>query len=74
MAADFLHLFQAISWCETQTLIGNRFLEWGCGFAVVASIASALRFESIGIEAESDLIREGRRTLTEWNVDADLTR
>ena len=73
VAADFLHLFQAISWVrETQTLIGNRFLEWGCGFAVVASIASALRFEAIGIEAESDLIREGRRTLTEWNVDADL--
>lgn len=73
VAADFFHLFQAIEWIrETQPLIGNRFLEWGCGFAVVTSIASALRFESIGIEAESDLISEGKKTLVDWSVKAEL--
>ena len=73
VAADFLHVFQALDWIrETQNLIGNRFLEWGCGFAVVTSIASALKFESVGIEAELDLIREGRRTLADWDVDSEL--
>ncbi len=73
VAADFFHLFQAIGWIrETQSLIGNRFLEWGCGFAVVTSIASALEFESVGIEAEADLVREGQQTLQDWNVSADL--
>lgn len=73
VAADFFHLFQAIAWIrETQSLIGNRFLEWGCGFAVVTSIASALEFESVGIEAEADLVREGQQTLQDWNVSAEL--
>lgn len=73
VAADFYHVFQAMDWIrETQTLVGNRFLEWGCGFSVVTSIASALKFEAIGIEAESDLIQEGRVTLDNWQVTAEL--
>lgn len=73
VAADFRHLYQALSWIrDTQLLIGNRFLEWGCGFAVVASIASQLGFDAIGIEAESELLREGARTVGLWRQPVEL--
>ena len=49
-------------------------LEWGCGFAVVASIASHLGFDSIGIEAEQDLIRQGKQTVRDWQVPVELIR
>jgi hypothetical protein len=39
VAADFRHLCQALVWIKSyQSMIGNRFLEWGSGFAVVASM------------------------------------
>jgi len=73
VAADFRHLFQALHWVRaSQTMIGNRFLEWGCGFAVVAAIASQLGFDAIGIEAESDLLRQGARTVQDWDVPVEL--
>ncbi len=73
VAADFRHLYQALSWIrETQMLLGNRFLEWGCGFAVVASIASQLGFDAIGIEAERELLREGARTVDLWRQPVEL--
>ena len=75
VAADFLHLYQAMEWIrETQELLGNRFLEWGCGFAVVTSIASALEFEAVGMEAESDLVHEANRTLLDLEVKAEVIR
>jgi len=73
VAADFRHVYQALTWIKkTQSLIGNRFLEWGCGFAVVASIASQLGFDVIGIESERDLLREGELTVQQWNVPVEL--
>ncbi len=73
VAADFRHLFQTLSWIkETQPLIGNRFLEWGCGFAVAASLASHLGFDSVGIEAERDLLVEGNKTVEIWQADVEL--
>jgi hypothetical protein len=73
VAADFRHLYQTLLWInKTQPLIGNRFVEWGCGFAVVASIASQLGFDSIGIESESDLLLEARQTLIQWDATVEL--
>ena len=73
VAADFRHLYQSLNWIKkTQPLIGNRFLEWGCGFAVVASIASHLGFDVIGIESEQDLLRQGELTVQQWNVPVEL--
>ncbi len=73
VAADFRHLYQALSWIrDTQVLIGNRFVEWGCGFAVVASIASQLGFDAIGIEAERELLREGEQTVGLWRQPVEL--
>lgn len=64
VAADYELVFQTLTWLRNQpTLIGNRFLEWGCGFSVVACLAAKLGFDSIGIEAEPDLIAGGRKTI-----------
>jgi hypothetical protein len=67
VAADFMHVFQTLDWIlETQLTLGKHFLEWGCGFAVVTAMAASMQLDAIGIEAESDLIEHGRRTLQLW--------
>ena len=53
-------------------MIGNRFLEWGCGFAVVSALASQIGFDAIGIEAENDLLDQGRATIASWDVSVEL--
>ncbi|KAA1261686.1 hypothetical protein LF1_42410 [Rubripirellula obstinata] len=73
VAADFCHVYQSLDWIlETQLTIGKRFLEWGCGFAVVTALASSLQLDAIGIEAESELIRHGRETLRHWDRGGEL--
>jgi hypothetical protein len=73
VAADFLHVYQSLHWIlETQLVIGKRFLEWGCGFAVVTAIASSLDLDAIGIEAEAELIRGAGETLRHWNCGGEL--
>ncbi|NND96712.1 MAG: class I SAM-dependent methyltransferase [Pirellulaceae bacterium] len=73
VAADYELVYQALSWLqETQMLTGRRFLEWGCGFAVVASLAASLGWDAIGIESESDLLKQGQRTIEDWNVPVEL--
>jgi hypothetical protein len=73
VAADYELVYQSLCWAiATQPLIGRRFLEWGCGFAVVSSLAALLGLDAIGIEAESDLLREGRKTIADWPVAVEL--
>lgn len=73
VAADYELVYQALDWLtETQPLVGRRFLEWGCGFAVVSALASRLGLDAIGIEAETDLLDAGRRTIAHWDVDVEL--
>jgi len=63
VAADYRHVYQALAWInQTQLRIGDAFLEWGCGFAVVTCLARRLGFSAVGIEAEDELIIEGRIT------------
>ena len=67
VAADYELVYQTLDWVrESQLLIGNRFLEWGCGFATVTLIADQLGFEAIGIESEATLIKQGRKTIEDW--------
>lgn len=74
VAADYELVYQTLAWIrDTQPLLGNRFLEWGCGFAVVTSLATKLGFDAIGIEAEADLFRPGRDTVEDW-FEATETR
>lgn len=73
VAADYRHVYQAIDWVvETQMPIGRRFIEWGCGFSVVAAMAATLGLDVIGVEAEMELMAQGQRTITDWNVDVEL--
>ena len=73
VAADYRLVYQTIDWLgATQPLIGNRFLEWGCGFAVVSALASQLGFDAFGIEAENELLDQGRTTVASWDVPVEL--
>lgn len=73
VAADYELVFQTLSWTlESQPTTGHRFLEWGCGFAVVSSFAAALGLDVIGMEAEQDLLVEGRKTVLEWGAPVEL--
>lgn len=73
VAADYQLVYQTLRWLkESQPLIGNHFLEWGCGFAVVGALASTMGFDAIGIEAESVLLDQGRETIGNWNAPVEL--
>jgi hypothetical protein len=73
VAADYLLVYQTLAWLlESQPRRGNRFLEWGCGFAVVTALASTLDLDAIGMEAEGDLLAQGRNTIELWDVDVEL--
>ncbi len=73
VAADYQLVYQTLVWLkQTQPLIGNRFLEWGCGFAVVSALASKLGFDAVGIEAEDVLLDQGRETVAAWEVPVEL--
>ncbi len=73
VAADYELVYQSLAWVlKTQSLLGRRFLEWGCGFAVVSALASSLGLDAIGMEAEDDLLRQGRQTIQGWGVDVEL--
>ncbi|TWU42397.1 hypothetical protein Poly41_06940 [Novipirellula artificiosorum] len=73
VAADYELVYQSICWTlESQMLIGRRFLEWGCGFAVVSALASTLDLDVIGVEAESVLLEQARRVIADWNAKVEL--
>lgn len=68
VAADYELVHASLDWLrETQILTGNRFLEWGCGFAAITLLAQSLGFDSIGIESESVLLQHGCETLSSWS-------
>ncbi len=73
VAADYGHVYQSLDWLlETQITIGRRFVEWGCGFAIVSACAASLGLDVIGIEAEEVLLQQGRKTIAQWNVELEL--
>ncbi len=76
VAADYELVYQTLDWLrQSQLMIGNRFVEWGCGFAAVTLIADALGWDAFGIESESILIEHGRTTVVDWcqSLRGDLT-
>ena len=73
VASDFELVFQTLTWIVEQRLpIGNRMLEWGCGFAVVAALAARLGLDATGIEAEQRLLKEAEQTCRDFDVPVDL--
>ena len=74
VSADYKLVFQAICWMlESQLTIGDRFLEWGSGFAVVSALASTLRLDAFGIESEPSLMRQGRKLILDYEYSVELT-
>jgi hypothetical protein len=75
VASDYELVHRVLSWVVSEKLMmGNRMLEWGCGFAVVAAIGSRLGLDVIGIEAEALLLKQARQTLTDFDTPVDLVR
>ncbi|MBB3205346.1 hypothetical protein FHS27_001146 [Rhodopirellula rubra] len=67
VAADYELVYQTLDWVrESQMMIGNRFVEWGCGFAAVTLLADCLGWDCIGIESEPTLLQHGRKTVSDW--------
>ncbi|MFG0254460.1 MAG: class I SAM-dependent methyltransferase [Rhodopirellula sp. JB053] len=68
VAADYELVYQTLEWIrQTQMMIGNRFLEWGCGFAAVTVLADYLGWDCVGVESESILLQHGRKTVSDWS-------
>lgn len=75
VAADYELVWQTLRWVtDSLPRIGDRFLEWGCGFAVVSAMAARLNYDVIGIESEEILLTCGRQTITDWQVGVELFR
>ncbi len=73
VAADYELVYQTLCWIgETQSAIGRRFLEWGCGFATVACLADGLGWNSHAIEAHADLVTQARKTVHDWPAKVEL--
>ena len=70
---DFQYVAAALIHCQHQALLdGQLFVEWGCGFGVVAGIASLLGLDAIGIEAEDFLCEEAERLLARAEIPAEI--
>jgi SAM-dependent methyltransferase len=75
VASDYELVYQTLDWLrEERLLTGNRFLEWGAGFAVVSALAARLGFDAVGIEAEPTLYRHGQQTIRDWNQPVELVQ
>lgn len=73
VASDYEHVFRVLRWIVEQRLMtGNRMLEWGCGFAVVAALASRLGLDVVGIEAEQRLLEEAQSTVRQFAAPVEL--
>jgi len=73
VASDYELVFRVIRWIVQQRMMtGNRMLEWGCGFGVVAALGSILGLDVTGIEAERRLLREAEITMEDFGVPVEL--
>lgn len=73
VAADYRLVYQTLDWTlSNQLLIGRRFLEWGCGFAIVSCLASSLELDAVGMEAEAELLAQAERTRQRCEHDFEL--
>lgn len=73
VASDYELVYQTFDWIErTRLAPGRRFLEWGCGFAVVSCLAARIGWDVMGVEAEADLMAEARRTVAQWAQPVEL--
>jgi len=73
VASDYELVYQTLDWIlQSRLPQGNRFLEWGCGFSVVCALAARLGMDAVGIEAEAELLRQGKATIAAWKQPVEL--
>lgn len=73
VASDYELVYVALRWLrQSGRLTGNRMLEFGCGFAVVSSLASRLGMDVFGIEAERRLLAQAQQTVRDFNTPVEL--
>ncbi len=73
VASDYELVYRVLRWTvDERLLMGRRMLEWGCGFAVVAALASRLGLDAFGIEAEPVLLRQARGTIESFSAPVEL--
>jgi len=73
VASDYELVYRVMRWIvEERLMTGQRMLEWGCGFAVVAALASHLGLDVTGIEAERRLLDEAQQTLRDFDAPVEL--
>ena len=73
--SDFEHVAWAITTLSppgTGRSKDRKFIEWGCGFGVIAGLASLLGWKAIGIEVESFLHQEAQRWHALYGLETDL--
>lgn len=75
VASDHELVYRVLAWLVDHRMLGGRrMLEWGCGFAVIASLASRLGLDVTGIEAESRLLDQARQTVADFGSPVELVQ
>ncbi|MEM1356033.1 MAG: class I SAM-dependent methyltransferase [Planctomycetota bacterium] len=75
VASDFRMVYRTLDRVLDRRLAtGRGFCEWGCGFGVVAGLASRLGLEACGIEIEHDLVHHGQRLLEDHGLDVPIVQ
>ena len=57
---------------DKDLLVGNTFIEWGCGFGVATGLATFLGYQATGIEIEPDLVQIAYDLFLQENIEAQL--
>jgi hypothetical protein len=71
--SDFAAAYSAlVHITEYQLAPGACFLEWGAGFAVVASLAHAIGLDAHGIEIDATLVANSRTLAADFNLSPNL--
>ena len=71
--SDYLGGYRVLKALSTSGLTrGNRFVEWGSGFGVVAGLAAGLDFDSHGIEAEGELVDAARQLMEDFDLEVEF--
>lgn len=75
VASDFNMVYRTLCRVLDHRLVtGSCFCEWGCGFGVVAGLASLLGLDASGIEIEHDLVDEALRLIDEHGLPVTIVQ
>ncbi|QDS96614.1 hypothetical protein FF011L_54260 [Roseimaritima multifibrata] len=73
VASDHPLVYRTLDWiAETRLATGNRFIEWGCGFAVNACAAASLGWDVLAVEVEPKVVAEAAKMIAMWQQPVEL--